>query len=83
MYEAICIVLTALIAGILNGYFATMLSSALFAQLTELPMELSIPVTQIILICTVISLATFFAVHYPARNMHRHSISSVLRGISK
>ena len=82
-YEAICIALTSLAAGILVGYFATYLSSVTFAIMSELPRLIVMPINQIILITAVILLGTFLAVHIPSQRIHKKQISSVLKGMAK
>ena len=80
MYEAICIVLTSLAAGMLVGWFATYLTSVSFEMLSMLPRLVVMPTGEIILITLVIVLATFLAVHIPAKRIHKKQISSVLKG---
>ena len=79
-YETICIITTSFAAGISVGMFATLLTSALFSMMTELPLSTVIPGTLLIFILIVIAVATFIAVCIPLGNLHRKQISRVLKG---
>ena len=67
--------------GISVGLFSTLLISANFAQMFEMPLETLLPYTEVIFMMLIISVATFMAVRIPSNMMNTKQISQVLKGI--
>ena len=78
-YEAFCIVSSSFIAGILVGLFATLLTSASFAQLTQLPRRTIVPYAQVGFILLIIVVATYTAVTVPANSMNKKQVASQIK----
>ena len=80
-YEATCIVISSFGTGISVGIFSTLLISANFAQMFEMPLETLVPYSEVIFMMLIISVATFMAVRIPSNAMNTKQISQVLKGI--
>ena len=81
-YEAFCVISTAFLSGILVGLFATLLTAASFAQLTQMPRRSFIPYPQMSFMLTVVIVSTYIAVRVPANRMNKKQVAAQIKGVS-
>ena len=82
LYEAFCVVFTALITGICLGIAGTLLAVSLSHTLTDVPFTLRVEWDMIIFMVVIILISTYVAVRIPMKQLHAKQISSVLKGTS-
>lgn len=83
MYEQFAVIISAIIIGMAVGVVLARVTMAQLFLFTELPFTWDdFPVIEIVGMISMSLITTFWAVYIPVKNVNKHMIANVVKGLS-
>ena len=79
LYEAFLVVVSAAILGTFTGFMTAFILSAQFFLFIELPIQIVFPWLTLFIVLILSFTTTYFAVHYPVKQVNEKRIAIVLK----